>query len=30
LKAAGLSTPVLNLMAGVAIRQARDEGLYAG
>jgi len=28
-RAAGLSTPMLDLMAGLAIRQARDKGLYA-
>ncbi|MGE9007971.1 ketopantoate reductase family protein [Leptospira interrogans] len=27
-RAAGLSTPMLDLMAGLAIRQARDKGLY--
>jgi 2-dehydropantoate 2-reductase len=27
-KAAGLSTPMLDLLAGLAIRQARDKGLY--
>jgi 2-dehydropantoate 2-reductase len=29
-RAAGLSTPMLDLMAGLAIRMARDKGLYAG
>jgi 2-dehydropantoate 2-reductase len=29
-KAAGLSTPMLDLLAGLAIRQARDKGLYPG
>ena len=29
-RAAGLSTPMLDLMAALAIRQARDKGLYAG
>jgi 2-dehydropantoate 2-reductase len=29
-RAAGLSTPMLDLLAGLAIRQARDKGLYAG
>jgi 2-dehydropantoate 2-reductase len=29
-RAAGLSTPMLDLMAGLAIRQARDKGLYPG
>jgi len=29
-RAAGLSTPMLDLMAGLAIRQARDKGLYQG
>jgi 2-dehydropantoate 2-reductase len=28
-RAAGLSTPMLDMMAGLAIRQARDKGLYA-
>ena len=28
-RAAGLSTPMLDLMAALAIRQARDKGLYA-
>ncbi|HEV7601566.1 MAG TPA: 2-dehydropantoate 2-reductase [Bradyrhizobium sp.] len=27
-KAAGLSTPMLDMLAGLAIRQARDKGLY--
>jgi 2-dehydropantoate 2-reductase len=27
-RAAGLATPMLDLMAGLAIRQARDKGLY--
>jgi 2-dehydropantoate 2-reductase len=27
-RAAGLSTPMLDFMAGLAIRQARDKGLY--
>ena len=27
-RAAGLSTPMLDLLAGLAIRQARDKGLY--
>jgi 2-dehydropantoate 2-reductase len=29
-RAAGLSTPMLDLMAALAIRQARDKGLYQG
>jgi 2-dehydropantoate 2-reductase len=29
-RAAGLSTPMLDLLAGLAIRQARDKGLYGG
>ncbi len=29
-RAAGLSTPMLDLLAGLAIRQARDKGLYRG
>ena len=29
-RAAGLSTPTLDMLAGLAIRQARDKGLYAG
>ena len=29
-RAAGLSTPMLDLMAALAIRQAREKGLYAG
>ncbi len=29
-RAAGLSTPMLDLLAALAIRQARDKGLYAG
>ena len=29
-RAAGLSTPMLDLMAALAIRQARDKGLYGG
>ena len=29
-RAAGLSTPMLDLLAGLAIRQARDTGLYPG
>ena len=29
-RAAGLSTPMLDLMAALAIRQARDKGLYRG
>ena len=29
-RAAGLSTPMLDMMAGLAIRQARDKGLYQG
>jgi 2-dehydropantoate 2-reductase len=29
-RAAGLSTPMLDFMAGLAIRQARDKGLYPG
>ena len=29
-RAAGLSTPMLDFMAALAIRQARDKGLYAG
>jgi 2-dehydropantoate 2-reductase len=29
-KAAGLSTPMLDMMAALAIRQARDKGLYRG
>jgi 2-dehydropantoate 2-reductase len=29
-RAAGLSTPMLDLMAALAIRQARDKGLYCG
>ena len=29
-RAAGLSTPMLDFMAGLAIRQARDKGLYHG
>jgi 2-dehydropantoate 2-reductase len=29
-RAAGLSTPMIDLMAGLAIRQARDKGLYPG
>jgi 2-dehydropantoate 2-reductase len=29
-RAAGLSTPMLDLMASLAIRQARDKGLYQG
>jgi 2-dehydropantoate 2-reductase len=29
-RAAGLSTPMLDLLAGLAIRQARDKGLYPG
>jgi len=28
-RAAGLSTPMLDLLAGLAIRQARDKGLYS-
>jgi 2-dehydropantoate 2-reductase len=27
-RAAGLSTPMLDLLAGLAVRQARDKGLY--
>ena len=29
-RAAGLSTPMLDMMAALAIRQARDKGLYRG
>jgi len=29
-RAAGLATPMLDLLAGLAVRQARDKGLYAG
>jgi 2-dehydropantoate 2-reductase len=29
-RAAGLSTPMLDLLAALAIRQARDKGLYQG
>jgi 2-dehydropantoate 2-reductase len=29
-RTAGLSTPMLDLLAGLAIRQARDKGLYRG
>jgi 2-dehydropantoate 2-reductase len=29
-RTAGLSTPMLDLMAALAIRQARDKGLYQG
>ena len=29
-RAAGLSTPMLDFLAGLAIRQARDKGLYQG
>jgi 2-dehydropantoate 2-reductase len=29
-RAAGLSTPMLDLLAGLAIRQGRDKGLYQG
>ena len=29
-RAAGLSTPMLDLLAGLAVRQARDKGLYGG
>jgi 2-dehydropantoate 2-reductase len=29
-RAAGLSTPMLDLLAGLAIQKARDRGLYAG
>jgi 2-dehydropantoate 2-reductase len=29
-RAAGLSTPMLDLLAGLAIRKARDKGLYPG
>jgi 2-dehydropantoate 2-reductase len=29
-RAAGLSTPMLDLLAGLATRQARDKGLYQG
>ena len=29
-RAAGLSTPMLDMLAGLAIRQARDKGIYAG
>jgi 2-dehydropantoate 2-reductase len=29
-RVAGLSTPMLDLLAGLAIRQARDKGLYPG
>jgi 2-dehydropantoate 2-reductase len=29
-RTAGLSTPMLDLLAGLAIRQARDKGLYQG
>ena len=29
-RAAGLSTPMLDMLAGLAIRQARDKGLYRG
>jgi 2-dehydropantoate 2-reductase len=29
-RAAGLSTPLLDMLAGLAIRQARDKGLYGG
>jgi len=29
-RAAGLATPMLDLLAGLAIRQARDKGLYQG
>jgi 2-dehydropantoate 2-reductase len=29
-RAAGLSTPMLDLLAGLALRQARDKGLYRG
>jgi 2-dehydropantoate 2-reductase len=29
-KAAGLSTPMLDLLAALAVRQARDKGLYRG
>jgi 2-dehydropantoate 2-reductase len=29
-KAAGLSTPMLDLLAALAIQKARDKGLYQG
>ena len=29
-RAAGLATPMLDMMAALAIRQARDKGLYQG
>ena len=29
-RAAGLSTPMLDMLAGLAIRMARDKGLYQG
>ncbi len=29
-RTAGLATPMLDLMAALAIRQARDKGLYSG
>jgi len=29
-RAAGLSTPTLDMMAALAIRQAREKGLYRG
>jgi 2-dehydropantoate 2-reductase len=29
-RAAGLATPMLDMMAALAIRQARDKGLYRG
>ena len=29
-RAAGISTPMLDLLAALAVRQARDKGLYAG
>ena len=29
-RAAGLATPMLDMLAGLAIRQARDKGLYGG
>ena len=29
-RVAGLSTPMLDMMAALAIRQARDKGLYRG
>jgi 2-dehydropantoate 2-reductase len=29
-RAAGLKTPMLDMLAGLAIRQARDKGLYRG